>query len=97
MHHPSLALKLYARKLLEQSGGEDRVGKTWHRCFLDRHPEIRSLKSRNIDYKRATAATTENIHIFFGRFDSEAVRSIPKDHVWNKSVRTRWVLWRVWG
>ncbi len=41
------------------------------------------MKSRNIDYKRATAATAENIHIFFDRFDSEAVRSIPKDHVWN--------------
>ena len=80
---PHARLRAYAQRLLINSGSTERLGKKWVARFLDRHPEIRTLKGRAIDYRRLNGATTATGNVLFDRLALPEVRAILARNKWN--------------
>ena len=51
--------------------------------FLERHPEIRTLKGRAIDYRRLNGATTATGKVLFDRLALREIRTILPCNRWN--------------
>jgi hypothetical protein len=68
---------------LKNNGIVHKLGKHWYTGYLVRNPEIRSSRIRLINYKRANAASIDNINIFFDRLKLPEVRIIPPQNIWN--------------
>ncbi len=75
--------RLCAQNLINAGGGTHRLGKAWHTRFLARHPEIKSTRSKIIDYQRVNGATVANINIFFDRLKAPDIAAIPLDRYYN--------------
>jgi hypothetical protein len=83
-HSPSLTyFRHYAQQLLKNNGIVHKLGKHWYTGYLVRNPEVRSSRTRLINYKRANAALIDNINIFFDRLELPEVRIIPSQNIWN--------------
>ena len=80
---PHARFRAYAQRLLINSGSTERLGKKWVTRFLDRHPEIRTLKGRAIDYRRLNGATTATGNVLFDRLALPEVRAILARNRWN--------------
>jgi hypothetical protein len=75
--------KLYAQRILYFNGVDQPLGKRWYNRFLRRNPSVRTSRTTSINYRRAEAATAENINIFFDRLDLPGVATIPPSNIWN--------------
>jgi hypothetical protein len=75
--------RLYVQNLLHAGGGAYRLGKAWHTRFLARNPEIKSARSKIIDYERVNSVTVININIFFDRLEAPDIAAIPPDRYYN--------------
>ncbi|RYO82061.1 hypothetical protein DL762_006793 [Monosporascus cannonballus] len=73
---PHSRFRLYAQRLLINNGSPERLGKGWVARFLRRHPEIRTLKGKTIDYKRLNGASPASTHVLFERFALPEVKVI---------------------
>ncbi|RYO96180.1 hypothetical protein DL765_011661 [Monosporascus sp. GIB2] len=73
---PHSRFRLYAQRLLINNGSPKRLGKGWVARFLRRHPEIRTLKGRIIDYKRLNGASPASTNVLFDRFALPEVKAI---------------------
>lgn len=80
---PHARFRAYAQRLLINSGSTERLGKKWVTRFLDRHPEIRTLKGQAIDYRRLNGATTATGNVLFDRLALPEVRAILARNRWN--------------
>jgi hypothetical protein len=49
------ALESLARQLLDRKGDFKPLGENWHYNFLNRHPELKKLRSRALDQSRKDA------------------------------------------
>jgi hypothetical protein len=81
---PSLVkFRSIANAMLSSTGALKKVSYTWHCCFLDRNPAVKTARSHKISYLRVNGATAANIHLFFDRLDAPEVSAIPIDHWYN--------------
>jgi hypothetical protein len=80
---PMIRFRFYAQHILKHNGSTHTLGKNWHSSFFKRHPALKCLKSKLIDYKRVDGANTANINLFFDRFDTPEVQHIPLRHTYN--------------
>lgn len=77
-HAPRLTyFKTFAQGILNTNGARQALGRNWYARFLKRNPNVKSIRSTMIDYKRANGVTPENINIFFDRLDDPALAPIP--------------------
>jgi hypothetical protein len=83
-HPPRLSyFKVFAQKILYNNGIARKLGKGWYSRFLSRHSEIKSLRARLVDYRRVSAASSDNIDIFFNRLELPEIQKILHQHIWN--------------
>ncbi len=76
--------KFIAEKmLLSASGSPRRLGKEWHTRFLARNSEVKSARSKSINYTRVNGATAANINIFFDRLEVSEIANIPPERFFN--------------
>ena len=80
---PHSRLMMYALRISRASGGPKTFGRHWIRCFLQRNPELNTLRSVRYDWKRANAACSTNIVKFFQRLDDPLMSAIPLAHTYN--------------
>ncbi|RYP03077.1 hypothetical protein DL765_010610 [Monosporascus sp. GIB2] len=73
---PHARFRLYAQRLLINSGCPERLGKRWVLRFLRRHQEIRTLRARAIDYRRLNGATEATCTVLFDRLALPEIRKI---------------------
>ncbi|RYP62975.1 hypothetical protein DL771_009502 [Monosporascus sp. 5C6A] len=73
---PHSRFRLYAQRILINNGNPERLGKGWVARFLRRHPEIKTLKGRTIDYKRLNGASPASTNVLFDRFALPEVKVI---------------------
>ncbi|KAK6858945.1 hypothetical protein PG995_004798 [Apiospora arundinis] len=75
--------RLMAQRLVNASGASHTIGKVWHARFLARNEEVKTTRSKIINYSRVNGATVSNIHIFFDRFDAPELANIPPERYYN--------------
>lgn len=80
---PLKQFKHFAMRLLALEGMPQKLGRRWYERFLRRHPEIRTSKSRLIEYKRYNGACKANIDIFFERLTSLNAKKLRPENIWN--------------
>jgi hypothetical protein len=77
-HPPRLSyFKVFAQKILYNDGIARKLGKGWYSRFINRHPEVKSLRAQLVDYRRVSAAPSDNINIFFDRLELPEIRKSP--------------------
>ena len=59
------------------------LGKEWHARFIARNDEVKTARSKSIDYKRVNGATAVNINLFFDRLNTPEVANIPPARFYN--------------
>ena len=61
------------------------VGRTWHRKFEKRHPELRAAKPAKLDPKRAKHFNETVISDFYDKWEGLDAKhgGIPPQHMWN--------------
>jgi hypothetical protein len=72
-----------AAKVAEANGDFEPIGKNWLAGFLQRNPEVKTLRGKRIDLKRVNGASTDAIQEFFRRLALPALRDIPPKHQYN--------------
>ena len=66
--------------MLLNTGKTERLGKRWVTRFLKRHPEVRTLKGRTIDYRRLNGATVATGNVLFDQLKlKEVKRVLPRN------------------
>ena len=65
---PKLTLvKQMAADLIRKRAGEQKLGKHWLKCFLDRNPELASRYSSRLDRQRALASNPAVLRDYFSK------------------------------
>ena len=80
---PHSRFHLFAMRLSQASGGPQTLGTHWVRRFLQRHPELKTLRSVRYNWRRANAACLTNIVEFVDRLDDPLLSPIPPEHTYN--------------
>ncbi len=82
MGQPWTRTELRARA--EEISGKS-VGRTWHRKFEKRHPELAATRPAKLDPKRAKHFNEQIVHEFFDMWEEldRERGGIPAEHVWN--------------
>jgi hypothetical protein len=74
-HSPRLSyFKVFAQKILYKNGIARKLGKGFYSRFFSPHPEVKSLRARLVDYRRVSAASSDNINIFLTGWSSPKSR-----------------------
>jgi hypothetical protein len=74
--------KVFAQKILYNNGIARKLGKGCYFQFLSRHPEFKSSRARLVNYRRVSAASSDNINIF-DRLELPEIQKILYQHVRN--------------
>ena len=80
---PHSRFTMYALRISRASGGPSTLGRHWVQRFLQRNPELKTLRSVRYDWRRANAACSTNIVEFFVRLDDPLMSAIPPAHTYN--------------
>ncbi|KAK8036740.1 hypothetical protein PG994_015237 [Apiospora phragmitis] len=72
-----------AQRMLNASGTSHQLGQRWHTRFLARNEDIKTTRSRIINYNRVNGATVANINVFFDRLDAPELANIPPERHYN--------------
>lgn len=80
---PHARFRCFAQRLLINSGSTERLGTKWVSRFLERYPEIRTIKGVAMDYKRLNGATPESAKALFSNLSPSEVAKIPAQYRWN--------------
>lgn len=76
-------IRLFADRMLQASGSQERVGKHWLSKFIRRNPSVKTKRVKRIDVKRLEGATTETIRAFFQRRALPVIKDILPDDIAN--------------
>ena len=80
---PHSRFRIYAQSLLEATGSDHRLGKRWHLRFFKRWPQLKTLRSRGMDFQRVNGACRENLEEFFARLALPRVEEVLLENTWN--------------
>ncbi|RYP19598.1 hypothetical protein DL766_008401 [Monosporascus sp. MC13-8B] len=80
---PYARFRQYAQRVLTNSGSNERLGAKWVTRFLERNPEIRTLKGRAMDYRRLNGATPASAQALHSRLTIPEVRRILRSNWYN--------------
>src|SRR5512146_2160390 len=76
-------IRLFADRVLQASGSQERVGKHWYSKFVRRNPSVKTKRVKRVDVKRLEGATTEAIRAFFQRRTLPVIKDILPDDITN--------------
>ena len=80
---PHTRFRTFAQRMLANSGSDEVLGKKWVTRFLERHPDIRTIKGIAMDYQRLNGATPTSARALHDRLDLPEVRKILPVNRWN--------------
>ena len=83
----------FAQRLFINSGQTGVIGKHWHTKFLKRWPQLKTMASTPLDFKRANGASIENIAEFFDRLDQGDAGIVPLEHTYNADEVGAYIGW----
>lgn len=80
---PHSRFTMYALRISRASGEPETFGRHWVQRFLQRNPELKTLRSVRYDWRRVNAACSTNIEEYFQRLDDPLMSAIPPAHTYN--------------
>jgi len=69
--------------MLNASGASHQLEQRWHTRFLARNEDVKTTRSKIINYSRVNGATVANINVFFDRLDVPELANIPTERFYN--------------
>jgi hypothetical protein len=75
--------RLYAQRILLANGIDHKLGKRWVQRFLTRHPGLRTLRAKQMDFRRLRCTSDKAVRTYFGRLSEENIRCIPPEYWFN--------------
>lgn len=73
-----------ATRILLENNDKEPLGIRWIYSFLDRNPNILSLRSVRIDHKRISGTQEEILKDFYDRFRATKIQyKVEPSHIWN--------------
>ncbi|KAJ3497355.1 hypothetical protein NLG97_g1973 [Lecanicillium saksenae] len=72
-----------AARVLENNSDLEPLGKNWLDGFLARHEEVKTLRGKRLDFKRANGASTDVIQEFFKILELPAIKKILPQNRYN--------------
>ncbi|KAK1252006.1 hypothetical protein MKX08_003193 [Trichoderma sp. CBMAI-0020] len=76
-------VKEFAARVIKAGGNNEPLGKAWIKGFLQRNPEVKTIRGRLMDSCRVNGAGIKNIKDFFCHFKIPEIKDIPLEHCYN--------------